>query len=177
MSAVTQQSDVYGFERATLRERMEVALHPHARWRDAREAMGGMAHRADYTPWECTVAAAISWLRRHRDGAEHPAAADALWCLLVQEHCAAQMLAVATALARQWRNDISRVRRMTWDSPQLGEVEIAAGIMVIRCTSGVLTRDKPKLDWQLWERLQRSGERTVWDWARDAERRAGVVLR
>jgi hypothetical protein len=87
------------------------------------------------------------------------------------------MLRAATALAREWRGHVPRVRRMAWDSPQLGNVEYAAGLVVIRCTSGTLTRDKPKLDWPLWERLQRNGERTIWEWADTASRRAANALR
>lgn len=177
MTAITApQVDVYRHERAGIVERMTCALHPHTRWHDEREATSGSQPRIDNTPWAHAVGAACAWLRKHPDSGEHPAAADVLWCVVMQDGCANEMLRAATALARVWRGHIPRVRRMAWGSPQLGEVEYAAGIVVIRCTSGVATRDKPRLDWQLWEGLQRHGERAVWEWADTASRRAAAAL-
>lgn len=174
--ATAQQADIFSHERAGIVERMTCALHPHARWHDEREATSEPQSRRDNTPWAHAVGAACTWLRKHPESTEHPAAADVLWCVVMQDGCATEMLRVATALTRVWRGHVPRVRRMAWDSPQLGEVEYAAGLVVIRCTSGIATRDKPKLDWALWERLQRNGERAFWDWADAASRRAAKAL-
>lgn len=174
--AARAQKDIYSTERAGIIERMTCALHPHARWHDGREAPTDHQPRVDGTPWAHAVAAACTWLRKHPDSDEHPAAADVLWCVIMQDGCATEMLRAAAALARDWRQHVPRVRRMAWDSPQLGEIEYAAGLVVIRCTSGLATRDKPKLDWQMWERLQRNGERLVWEWADTASRRAAAAL-
>lgn len=171
------QVDVFAHERAGIIERLSSALHPSARWRDPREVGAPRQIHDDATPFSARAAQAIVWLRKHPDADEAPAAADALWCIVMQEHCAHEMLSVATALARDWRKHMPRVRRMAWDSRDLGNVEYAAGIIAIRCASGVVMTDKPELHPQLWRRLQESGVRTVWDWADHAATRASRAFR
>lgn len=171
------QVDVFEKERAGIIELLSSALHPSARWHDEREAWTARQPHADATPFAARAAKAVVWLHKHPDMDEPLAAADALWCVVMQEHCAAEMLRVATALARKWRGQIPRVRRMAWDSRELGEVEYAAGLVVIRCTHGEVTTDKPKLHPQLWRRLQDHGVRMVWDWADQAASRAARSFR
>lgn len=169
--------DAFKLERSGIIERLSSALHPSAHWRDPREAGGVMRINSDATPFSARAAEAVVWLRKHPESHEVRAAADALWCIIVQDHCAVELLRVATALAREWRKHVPTVRRMAWDSSELGETEYAAGLIAIRCATGVVTRDKPKVSPQLWGRLQEQGVRIVWDWADTAASRAAKAFR
>lgn len=179
MSATPEavQADIFSRERAGITEMLTSALHPSAHWHDPREARVPRHPGGDMTPFAQSAAEAIIWLRKHPAANEHPAAAAALWCMVMRENCAAQMLAVATALARRWRRQFASVRKMAWESRELGEVERAAEIVVIRCTSGVLTDDRPRLQAHLWRWLQNDGIDAVWGWADTAASRARRALR
>lgn len=171
------QVDVFDQRRAGIIEMFSSALHPHQLWRDPREQPIQRLYHADNTPLAQTVSQACYWLHDHPDSHEAPAAADALWCVVMQENCTTQAVRVATAIAREYRHRVPRVRRMEWESAELGQVEVAAGIVVFRCMTGITAHDKPDLHPALWRRLQSDGENWMWDWAEDAARRAAKALR
>lgn len=169
--------DVFEHRRAGIFETLTCALHPHQRWRDPREVPVQRMYKADNTPFSQEVAQACYWMHNHPDEREPPAAADALWCVVDQENCAHSALHVMQEVIRWYRNRVPRVRRMAWQSDELLQVEIAAGIVTARCITGVRTLDKPKLHATLWHRLEADGTDCVWGWAEQAAARAARVLR
>lgn len=172
----TMQPDIYHDKRWAIIARLEKGLHPHTPWRDPREVSAGMLYRADNTPWENTLAGACVWLRKNLTGT-HDCSSDLLWCIVMQERCESEALRVAVALKHAWLDKHAAVAKLAQTPAGLRSIEQVATIMVLQCVTGVRRRRKIPVHWQLWHKMQDSGEVMLWGLADRASRRAVAALR
>ena len=170
------EADIYAAQRGAIIQRLETGLHPHTPWRDPREVSAGMMFRADNTSWSNTLAGACVWLRKNVTG-QHDCSADLLWCIVVRERCDDEIHRVATALKHAWIDTHAPVARLAMTPAGLASIEAAAMILVVQCVTGVQPRRKIPVHWQLWRKMQESGERMLWSLADKASRRAVAALR
>lgn len=168
--------DIYAAQRGPIIQRLETGLHPHAPWRDPREVSAGMMFRADNTPWSHTLAGACVWLRKNPVGM-HDVSSELLWCIVMQERCDIEAERVAVALKHAWVDMHVPVAKLVQTLPGVASVEEAAGILVARCVSGVVSKQKIPVRWELWQKMLDSGERMLWGLADKASRRAVAALR
>jgi hypothetical protein len=170
------ESDIYAFQRGGIIQRMETGLHPHAPWRDPREVSAGLMFRADNTPWSHTLAGACVWLRKNPLGM-HDVSSELLWCIVMQERCDIEAARVATALKHAWVDMHAPVAKHAQTPAGLVSIEDTAMILVSQIVTGVRTKAKIPVHWQLWRKMQESGERMLWALADRASRRAVAALR
>ena len=169
-------ADIYASQRGPIIQRLETGLHPHAPWRDPREVSAGIMFRADNTPWAHTLAGACVWLRKNPVGM-HDVSSELLWCTVMQERCDIEAERVATALKHAWIDMHVPVAKLVQTLPGVTSVEKAAAIMVAQCVSGVVSKQKIPVRWELWQKMLDSGERMLWGLADMASRRAVAALR
>jgi hypothetical protein len=169
------QTDIYSRERAGIIERLTSGLHPSARWRDPRE-QSAVSFRTDPTPLAHTLAGACVWLRNRKTG-RNDVSADLLWCFVMQEHCEAERQRVVCALVAAWLDMHTAVAKHARTPAGLASVQKAARMLVERCVTGVDSGQKIPVHWQLWRKMQESGERMLWELADTASRRASRALR
>lgn len=170
------EPDIYAFQRGGIIQRLETGLHPHAPWRDPREVSAGMMFRADNTPWSHTLAGACVWLRKNPVGM-HDVSSELLWCTVMQERCDIEAERVATALKHAWIDMHEPVAKKAQTVKGLIAIEQTAAILVAQCVTGVRTTAKIPVHWQIWRKMQESGERMLWSLADEASRRAVAALR
>lgn len=168
--------DIYASQRGPIIQRMETGLHPHAPWRDPREVSAGIMFRADNTPWSHTLAGACVWLRKNRVGM-HDVSSELLWCIVMQERCDIEAERVATALKHAWVDMHAPVAKLAQTLPGVASIEEAAAILVAQCVTGVVTRRKIPIRWELWQKMKISGEWMLWGLADKASRRVVAALR
>lgn len=169
-------ADIYSRERRAITERLETGLHPHTPWRDPREISAGAIIKMENTPLAHALAGACVWLRKNVTG-QHDCSADLLWCIVVRERCDDEIHRVATALKHAWIDAHAPVARLAMTPAGLASIEAAAMILVVQCVTGVQPRRKIPVHWQLWRKMQESGERMLWSLADKASRRAVAALR
>lgn len=171
-----ERGDIYNAQRHAIIQRLETGLHPHAPWRDPREVSAGIMFRADNTPWAHTLAGACVWLRKNKIGM-HDVSSELLWCIVMQERCDVEAERVAVALKHAWVDMHAPVAKLAQTPAGTASIEQAATILVGRCVTGVITRRKIPLRWELWQKMKDSGERMLWGLADKASRRAVAALR
>lgn len=171
-----EQADIYSAQRHAITQRLETGLHPHAPWRDPREVSAGIMFRADNTPWAHTLAGACVWLRKNPIGM-HDVSSELLWCIVMQERCDVEAERVAVALKHAWIDMHAPVAKLAQTLPGVASIEEAAAILVARCVTGVVTRRKIPIRWELWQKMKDSGERMLWGLTDKASRRAVAALR
>lgn len=176
MNSVRADVDIYSRRRASIVERLESGLHPHARWRDPREASSSSGAAVDGTPLAHTLAGACVWLRQHRMG-RLDVSADLLWCIVVPERSQAERELVEHALSRAWQDMHADVATLARTMSGLSRIDHASAVMVARVVTGIDRPAKIGLHWQTWRKMQESGERMLWGLADKASRRAVIALR
>lgn len=170
------QADIYSRERSGIIERLETGLHPSMRWRDPREISAGMMTSADMTPFAHTLAGACVWLRQRKTG-RHDVSGDLLWCMVMQDRCDDEAQRVVTALVAAWLDLHASVAKYAQTPAGLASVQHASRVLVWQCVTGVAQRARIKLRWELWQKMQASGERMLWGLADAAATRATNALR
>lgn len=170
------EADIYAAQRGAIIQRLETGLHPHTPWRDPREVSAGMMFRADNTPWSNTLAGACVWLRKNPVG-RHDVSSELLWCFVMQERCDIEADRVATALKHAWIDMHAPVAKLAQTLPGVASIEEAAAILVAQCVTGVVTRRKIPVRWELWQKMKLSGEWMLWGLADKASRHAVAALR
>lgn len=170
------QVDIYSRERSAIIERLTAGLHPHSPWRDPREPWAPGQPKADPVPFAHTLAGACVWLRKNTTG-QHDVSGDLLWCIVMQEHCDAEALRVATALKHAWLDMHASVAVLARTPKGTVSIERACGVMLNLCVTGIEVKTKPPVQWKQWTVMRASAERMLWGLADRASRRATAALR
>ena len=174
--ATAAGADIYALLRGAIIERLEKGLHPHAPWRDPREPWAPGQIKADPVPFAHTLAAACVWLR-HRPTGQNDVSADLLWCVVMRGNCASEAKLVRHALTAAWLDMHAAAAVFARTPTGLAGIERAAAIVVAQLVTGIRDDGRKPVRWELWRRLEESGQRMLWALADHASRRVVDALR
>lgn len=164
---IATETDIYSHERATLREQLDV-LNGRTTWREPHSGHGG-GFRADSTPHEHTLAAALAFAR-DRSGPGRDIGPDILESLVYRRVIREREIVYALVRAMA---DMSSVVALA----DRGHVRDAAVEVVRECVTGAQAERPGRVAPKVWLAVSTLGVRLLWASAGQTLRAAGEALR